>query len=259
MATNGKTTRYRLDERVLELDLAPTLQRARALIMAGVVLVNDTPATKAGSKVALDAVIRLKAGSDDDYASRGAHKLAPALTAFQVDPADCICLDVGASTGGFTDVLLRRGAKRVYAVDVGYGQLAWKLRDDPRVVVLERTNARYLSDADIPERVDLIVVDVSFISVRLLVPVLAEHCRPGGILLLMVKPQFEVRKGQVGEGGVVRDESLRRETIRAVCDAALEVGFELLGERDNDIRGPKGNLETFVHLVRCHDETNSLP
>ena len=259
MASNRKTTRHRLDKRVFDLNMAPTLQRARALILAGVVLVNDTPATKAGTLVESHDEIRLKAGTDDDYVSRGAHKLAPALTAFGVDPAACICLDVGASTGGFTDVLLRCGAKRVYAVDVGYGQLAWRLRNDPRVVVLERTNARYLSDAEIPDPVDLIVVDVSFMSVRLLMSMLAERCRPGGTLLLMVKPQFEVSKGQVGKGGVVRDESLRRETVRAVCDASVKEGFELLGERDNDIRGPKGNLETFVHLVRCHDETNALP
>jgi len=243
-----KGEKQRLDQRMVADGLAPTRQRAQAYILAGAVLVNDTPVTKAGSAIRNDAVVRLRAGTSDDYASRGAHKLKPAMETFAVDPNGLICLDIGASTGGFTDVLLRGSAARVYAVDVGYGQLAWKLRDHPDVVVLERTNARYLTDEHIPEPVDLVVVDVSFISVKLLLPALWDRCANQAAVLLMVKPQFEAGKGRVGKGGVVRDETIRLETIRSVAEAATELGFSVHGQRDNDIRGPKGNLETFLYL-----------
>ena len=227
--------------------LAPSRERAKALILSGVVLVDDTPVTKVGAKVKADSIVRFKSGAGDKrWASRGALKLEPALAHFGLSPADRICLDIGASTGGFTDVLLRRGARRVYAVDVGYGQLAWSLRSDERVVVLERTNARYLSETHVPERCGLAVVDVSFISVRLLLPALISRLAPGAQLLVMVKPQFEVGRGRVGKGGVVRDEGRRQEAIESVCEAAASHELFEQGRRDNDVRGPKGNLETFV-------------
>ncbi len=240
----------RLDQRVHEDGLAPSRARAQALILAGRVLVNDIPVTKAGTKVADDAAVRLKGGGDS-WVSRGALKLLPALDEWGIDPAGRVCLDVGASTGGFTHVLLERGAERVYAVDVGTNQLAWALRSDPRVVSLEKTNARHLTAEQIPEPVSLLVCDVSFISVTLVIPPAAALCTPGADLLVMVKPQFEVGKGRVGRGGVVRDEGLRVETVSAVADRlCAEIGLEERGRRDNDVRGPKGNLETFLWLRR---------
>ena len=244
-------TRIRLDQRLVELGLAPSRERAKALVLAGAVLVGDVPATKAGTQVASDAPIRLRSGAraEADWASRGALKLMPCLEAFGVDPAGCICLDVGASTGGFTDVLLRRGAARVYAVDVGYGQLVWRLRSDPRVVVVDRTNARYIGAQQVPEPVALAVVDVSFISLRLVLPAIVPLCAPGANLLAMVKPQFEVGKGRVGKGGVVRDDALRTEAVDGIALSAQGLGLEVRGRRDNDVRGPQGNLETFLHLA----------
>ncbi len=232
---------------MVEEGLAASRERAKALILSGVVLVNDTPVTKAGTTVAADAEVRLKAGAKDDWASRGAHKLLGALDGFGVDATGRICLDVGASTGGFTDVLLRRGASRVYAVDVGYGQLVWRLQRDERVVVLDRTNARHLTVEHIPEAVSLVVMDASFISVTLILPAVVPLVAPGADLLVMVKPQFEAGRGRVGKGGVVRDDAVRAETIAKVAEAAAGMGLTVLGTRDNDIRGPKGNLETFLH------------
>jgi len=241
--------KIRLDQRVVADGLAPSRERAKALILSGIVLVDDTPVTKAGTPVAPDAAVRLKSGAAPKaWVSRGAHKLLPALETFGVDPTGRVCLDVGASTGGFTDVLLQRGAQRVYAVDVGYGQLAWKVRQDPRVVVLERTNARHLTAEHVPELVSLVVVDVSFISVTLLLEAVVARTAPDADLLVMVKPQFEAGRGNVGKGGVVRDEAVRAQTIERVGDAATALGLTVLGSRDNDIRGPKGNLETFLHL-----------
>jgi len=247
--------KQRLDQRLVADGLAPSRQRAQAFILAGAVLVDDVPSTKAGTMISDAAVVRLRSGMFDDYASRGAHKLKPALESFDVDPTDRICMDVGASTGGFTDVLLRGNAARVYAVDVGYGQLAWKLRDNAKVVVLERTNARYLTEEQIPEPIHLVVVDVSFISVKLLLSTLWDRCADQADVLVMVKPQFEVGKGRVGKGGVVRDESIRLESIQSVADAAIQLGYTVHGQRDNDIRGPKGNLETFLYLCVDKDLT----
>ncbi len=238
----------RLDQRLVALGLAPSRERAKALILAGRVLVNDTPESKAGALVTEEAAVRVRGLPEDDFASRGALKLAPALDAFAVPVEGAVCLDVGASTGGFTDVLLRRGAARVYAIDVGYGQLDWRLRSDPRVVVLDRTNARALSDQEVPERADLAVIDVSFISLTLILGAVAGRVRPGGRVLAMVKPQFEAGKGRVGKGGVVRDEGIRREAIDGVRAVAQGVPLVVRGEVDNAIRGPKGNLECFLDL-----------
>jgi 23S rRNA (cytidine1920-2'-O)/16S rRNA (cytidine1409-2'-O)-methyltransferase len=192
------------------------------------------------------AQVRLR-GETRRFVSRGGEKLAGALADLAIDPAGRRCLDVGASTGGFTDCLLAAGAHGVVAVDVGYGQLAPRLREDPRVVVLERRNARELAASDLPAPVDLVTVDVSFISLRLLLPVLA-RIAPRAELLLLVKPQFEVGRGRVGKGGVVRDDALRARAVRDVREAAEALGFEVLGEAESRLAGPKGNREVFLHL-----------
>jgi 23S rRNA (cytidine1920-2'-O)/16S rRNA (cytidine1409-2'-O)-methyltransferase len=205
------------------------------------------PATKPGARLPVDTTLWLRA-SDHPYVSRGGVKLAAALDALAIDPAGRVVLDVGVSTGGFTDCLLRRGARQVIAVDVGYGQLAWRLRQDPRVVVLERQNIRHLRPDALACRPDLVVIDVSFISLRLVLPPVRELCRPGGLVLALVKPQFEVGKGEVGRGGVVRDVGQRRAATAAVVAAAEALGYALRGQVESPIAGPKGNIETFVCL-----------
>jgi len=212
------------------------------------VLVDDTPVDKPGAQVRAESQVRLR-GEPRRFVSRGGDKLAGALVDLAVDPAGKRCLDVGASTGGFTDCLLAGGARGVVAVDVGYGQLAPRLREDPRVVVLERRNARGLEPADLKEPVELVTVDVSFISVRLLLPVLA-RLAPEADYLVLVKPQFEVGKGRVGKGGVVRDEGLRAQVVAEVREAAEALGLEVLGEAESRLAGPKGNREVFLHLRR---------
>ena len=211
-------------------------------------LVDDTPVDKPGAQVRAESQVRLR-GEPRRFVSRGGEKLAGALADLAVGPAGKRCLDVGASTGGFTDCLLAAGASRVVAVDVGYGQLALRLREDPRVVVLERRNARGLEPADVQGPVDLVTVDVSFISLRLLLPALV-RVAPEADLLLLVKPQFEVGKGRVGKGGVVRDEGLRAQVVREVREAAEALGLEVLGEAESRLAGPKGNREVFLHLRR---------
>jgi len=236
----------RLDERLLREGLAESRTRAQALIRAGQVLVDDTPHDKPGTRVADGARIRLRS-EPKRFVSRGGEKLAGALDDLGVDPGGRDCLDVGASTGGFCDCLLQRGARSVVAVDVGYGQLDARLRDDPRVHVLERTNARHLEPAALPGPVSLVTVDVSFISARLLLPAL-ERCAPAADWLVMVKPQFEVGRERVGKGGVVRDDALRQEAADAVANAAAERGFAEVGRVDSRLAGPKGNREIFLLL-----------
>jgi 23S rRNA (cytidine1920-2'-O)/16S rRNA (cytidine1409-2'-O)-methyltransferase len=216
------------------------------LIRAGQVLVDDTPVDKPGSRVRAGSQVRLRS-EPRRFVSRGGEKLAGALADLAVDPAGRRCLDVGASTGGFTDCLLAAGASHVVAVDVGYGQLAPKLRGDPRVRVLERRNARELEAGDLPEPIDLVTVDVSFISLRLLLPVLVKAA-PNADLLLLVKPQFEVGKDKVGKGGVVRDDALRAQAVRDVRAAAQSLGLDALGEAESRLAGPSGNREVFLHL-----------
>jgi len=210
------------------------------------VLVDDTPLDKPGTRVREDARVRLKGGVRR-FVSRGGEKLAGALADLGIDPGGLVCLDVGASTGGFTDCLLQRGAAHVVALDVGYGQLHQRLRDDERVTVLERTNARHLEAGALPRAVDLVSVDVSFISARLLLPALA-RAAPGADLVVMVKPQFEAGRERVGKGGVVRDDALRAETAQAVADSALALGYESRGRVDSRVAGPKGNREIFLWL-----------
>jgi len=239
--------RQRLDLLLVERGLASSRERAQALILAGDVWVGEVRAAKAGLEVARDAPLRLRA-PEHPWASRGGLKLAGALEALGVPVAGRVALDVGASTGGFTDVLLFSGASRVYAVDVGYGQLDSRLRDDARVVVLDRTNARHLSREHVPEPIDLATIDVSFISLRLVLrPVLA-LLAPGGDVMAMVKPQFEAGRGGA-PGGVVRDEVRRLAIVDGVAAFALTLGLDTLGRSDSPIRGPKGNLETFLWLT----------
>ncbi len=241
----SQAKKRRLDQRMAELGLAPTRARAQALILAGKVRVDGVPVTKAGHPVGPGASIEL-AGPDHPYVSRGALKLKAALDTFAIDPAGLDCLDVGASTGGFTDLLLTRGARRVIALDVGKGQLDWKLRTDPRVIVMEGVNARHLGPEDLPFPVHLAVVDVAFISLKLVVPPLLSHLEAGARLVCLVKPQFEAGRHQVGKGGIVRDEAVRRRVIDRTVAALEALGLELLGVVPSPIHGQKGNLEELA-------------
>jgi len=241
--------RVRIDRLLVERGLAASRERARRLVMTGDVLVADRPITKPGAEVPGDAEVRLRT-ADSPYVSRGGEKLAGALDAFGLEVRDLVAFDVGASTGGFTDCLLQRGARRVIALDVGYGQLAWKLRHDPRVVVIERTNARHLTPAMLPEAPDLAVVDVSFISLATVLPAVAGVLAPRGTIVALVKPQFEVGRGRVGKGGVVRDPAQRAEAVAGVRTAAEQLGLAVRGEAESVLSGPKGNREVFIWLAR---------
>jgi 23S rRNA (cytidine1920-2'-O)/16S rRNA (cytidine1409-2'-O)-methyltransferase len=241
--------RERLDKLLVDRGLAVSRERANALVMSGVVLVNGHAAGKPGSLVDPAAELSLKE-PDHPYVSRGALKLVKGLEAFAIDPAGLTCLDIGASTGGFTDVLLRLGATKVYAIDVGYGQLAWSIRQDPRVVVLERENARTMDLALVPEPCGLAVVDVSFISLTLVLPRIAELLRPpaGKPIIVLVKPQFEVGRDLVSRGGVVRDEALRHSAIEKVRTWAVANGFVAGDHVESPITGPAGNVEYLLLL-----------
>lgn len=247
-ATRG---RERLDKLLVDRGLVQSRERARALIMAGQVVVNDHLADKAGAQVSLDADIRLK-GEDIPYVSRGGLKLARALDEFGIDVTDTVAIDVGASTGGFTDCLLQRGARRVFSVDVGYGQLAWKLRQDTRVVNLEKTNIRHLEPATLAEIPDLAVIDASFISLDKVLPPTLRLLREGGCVVALIKPQFEVGKGEVGKGGVVRDEGKHREVVANIVTLASGLGLEVLGVTESPILGPKGNREFLIYLRKTN-------
>ncbi|GAB3654118.1 TlyA family RNA methyltransferase [Glycomyces tarimensis] len=239
--------RKRLDVELVRRKIARSREHARELIAAGRIHLRGIPATKAATGVTGDDSIRL-VGDLDDYVSRGAHKLIGALDAFGVDPTGMRCLDAGASTGGFTDVLLRRGAAEVRAVDVGYGQLAWKLQTDERVRVHDRTNVRHLTPEQLGGPVDLTVGDLSFISLELVLPALAACTAPSGTMLPMVKPQFEVGKGQVGAGGVVTDPLQRAEAVWKVVRAAGELGWGTTAVVPSPLAGPKGNVEFFCRM-----------
>jgi 23S rRNA (cytidine1920-2'-O)/16S rRNA (cytidine1409-2'-O)-methyltransferase len=241
--------KVRLDKLLVDRGLAPSRERARELILAGQVEVAGIVVDKAGAQLDNAAAVALRA-EDHGYVSRGALKLIGALDAFAVDPRGLVALDIGASTGGFTEVLLERGATRVYAIDVGYNQLAYKLRQDPRVVVLERENVRHLDPARVPEPCGVAVVDVSFISLTLVLPRVAELMRPPGgkPIVCLVKPQFEVGRAEVGKGGVVRDEDARQGSLAKVKDFAAAAGFAVGPAIDAPIRGPAGNLEILLLL-----------
>lgn len=240
--------KVRIDALLVEKGLAESREKAQALILAGLVVVDEHRVGKPGQKVCRESLLRLK-GELNPYVSRGGLKLQAGLDAFGVTVSGRTCVDVGASTGGFTDCLLQRGARRVYAVDVGYGQLAWKLREDARVVSLERQNIRDLMRGSIPDPVELVVADASFISLRLVLPKIAELLEAEGDAVVLVKPQFEVGRGNVGRGGVVRDPALRGEAVTAISTVAQELGFDVLGTVESPVPGAKkGNVEYLLHL-----------
>ena len=239
----------RLDKLVLERGLAPSRERAKALIMAGQVVVGDHLADKAGLLVDITAEIRLK-GEPMPYVIRGGLKLEKGLDFFGIDVVGLLALDVGASTGGFTDCLLQRGARGVIAVDVGYGQLAWKLREDPRVLNLEKTNIRHLEPETLPEVPDLAVIDASFISLDKVLPPTLRLIKDGGTIIALIKPQFEVGRGQVGKGGVVRDEKKHLEVVETIRALAQSLGLLVLGVCESPILGPAGNKEFLISLKK---------
>ena len=239
--------RERLDKLLIERGLVASREEGRGRILAGDVLVNDQPLTKAGTLVDELAAIRIKA-KVAPYASRGGSKLETALQRFGVDPTGKTVLDVGASTGGFTDCLLAHGARQIFAVDVGYGQLDWRLRKDPRVVVFEKTNIRYLELKTLPAPADLATIDVSFISLKLVLPQVKTLLRPSHQIIALIKPQFEVGKGKVGKGGVVRSRAEHERVIADIKDAAEKLGYEVGGVIESPLLGPAGNKEFFIHL-----------
>jgi 23S rRNA (cytidine1920-2'-O)/16S rRNA (cytidine1409-2'-O)-methyltransferase len=244
-----KIAKMRLDRLLTERNLAESRERGQALIIAGQVLVNGQKVDKAGTLVRADADVRIL-GEQMPYVSRGGLKLEKALAEFTIDVKDKTALDAGASTGGFTDCLLQHGAKKVYSVDVGYGQMAWKIRQDPRVVVIERVNLREMDPSLVPERIDIIVIDVSFISLEKVIPSLMRFLRPGGEIVALIKPQFEVGKGQVGKGGIVRDEAARDEAVEGVRRFVQEQGLEVRGIIPSPITGQDGNVEYLMHAIR---------
>jgi 23S rRNA (cytidine1920-2'-O)/16S rRNA (cytidine1409-2'-O)-methyltransferase len=237
----------RLDLLLIEKGLVKSRQRARSLIMAGKVLVNDQTVDKPGFFVSSTDTLGFR-GEDIPYVSRGGLKLEAALNNFKLNASGSVCLDVGASTGGFTDCLLQHGAQRVYAVDVGYGQLAWKIRQDARVIVIERTNIRHMPADAIPEPVDLATIDVSFISLKIVVPAVAHFIKPAAFILALIKPQFEVGKGRVGKGGVVREPELHRRVITELSDFFTTIKLTPEAVYPSPLLGPKGNREFFILL-----------
>lgn len=239
--------KQRLDQLVFERGLTESRERARTSIMSGVVYVNGQKADKPGMAVDPAAEIELR-GDALPFVSRGGYKLDKALKVFPVDPVGKICIDCGASTGGFTDVLLQHGAAKVYSVDVGYGQLAWKLRNDPRVVNLERTNLRYVNREQIPEPLDLAVMDVSFISIRLVLPAVQKLLKPDADYICLIKPQFEAGREEVGKKGVVRDPAVHERVVNGILEFAPTLGFTVMGLDYSPIKGPEGNIEFICHL-----------
>ncbi len=240
--------KQRIDKLLVERGLAESRERAQALILAGEVLVEERRIEKSGERVEVDAVVRLKS-KPMKYVSRGGLKLEAALERFSILVEGCVCLDIGSSTGGFTDCLLQRGAAKVYAVDVGTNQLDWKLRKDPRVVSREQVNARNLNFEIIGEKVDLVVVDVSFISLELVFPALLQFSKSGTQWVVLVKPQFEVGKGRVGKGGIVRDPELQSGAVEKVRQAAENCGLKVEGSVESPIKGMEGNREFFLWLA----------
>ncbi len=244
MASDKK---HRLDLLLVEKGLVAGRQRAQAMIMAGAVLVNDQPVLKAGKLISPEDHIELR-GQEMAFVSRGGLKLDGVLNTLQLDVTHKICLDVGASTGGFTDCLLQRGAKLIYAVDVGYGQLAWKLRQDPRVVVIERTNIRKMTSDALAHPVDLATIDVSFISLKIVVPAVVKYLKKNARILALIKPQFEVGKNQVAKGGVVRDPVLHNQVIEQLTEFFIGIGLQSEAVVPSALLGPKGNREFFIYL-----------
>ena len=240
-------SKIRLDQLVFEKGYAPSREKARALIMSGCVFLDGQRADKPGQQVSPDADPEVRS-HELPFVSRGGYKLDKAIRVFGIDPTDKTCIDCGASTGGFTDVLLQHGAAKVYAVDVGYGQLAWKLREDPRVICLERTNLRYVTEEQIPEKLDLAVCDVSFISLRLVMPAVAKLLKPGAEIMCLIKPQFEAGRELVGKKGVVRDSAVHEQVIRGILDFMPTIGFSVCALDYSPITGPEGNIEFLLYM-----------
>ncbi len=241
--------KVRLDQLVFDLGLTESRERAKTTIMSGLVFVDGQRADKPGMQVSPDVSIEVK-GAALPYVSRGGFKLEKALKAFPVDPTGKVCIDCGASTGGFTDVLLKNGAGKVYSVDVGYGQLAWSLRQNERVINMERTNIRYISSAQIPEPIDIAVMDLSFISVKLVLPAVCPLLRDGGELICLIKPQFEAGREEVGKKGVVRDKNVHLAVIDGILDFAPSVGMTVMGLDYSPIKGPEGNREYLCFMKK---------
>jgi 23S rRNA (cytidine1920-2'-O)/16S rRNA (cytidine1409-2'-O)-methyltransferase len=237
----------RLDKLLVEKGIVQSRDRARALILAGRVTIEDRTIDKPGTQIEMEARLQLR-GEDQPYVSRGGIKLEGALHAFEIDPKGMVVMDVGASTGGFTDCVLQGGARKVYAVDVGYGQLAWKLQKDPRVVNLERRNIRYLKREEVKDEMDLILIDTSFISIEKFLSHLLHFLKKGGSIIGLIKPQFEVGKGEVGKGGVVRESALHQKVIERIEEFSRGLGLSVLGVTESPILGPKGNKEFFIYL-----------
>lgn len=246
------SNKIRLDVAVFEAGYAPSREKAKAIIMAGQVYVNNQKVDKAGTEIKRDDKLEVR-GSTLKYVSRGGLKLEKAMQCFPITLQDKVCMDVGASTGGFTDCMLQNGAKKVYSIDVGYGQLAWKLRTDERVVNLERTNFRYATREQVPDEIDFSSVDVSFISLYHILPVLNSLLADNGEAVCLIKPQFEAGKEKVGKKGVVRDLNVHLEVVKKIISLAVENGFSVLGLQFSPIKGPEGNIEYLIYLKKSDE------
>lgn len=249
------TEKKRLDTLVFERGFAESREKAKTIVMLGNVYVNNQKSDKPGTMLPTDVPIEVR-GQGLKYVSRGGLKLEKAVSLFSLDLADKICMDIGASTGGFTDCMLQNGAQKVYSVDVGYGQLAWKLRTDSRVVNLERTNIRYLTAEQVTEPIDFFSVDVSFISLSLVLPAARAFLSDNAQAVCLIKPQFEAGREKVGKKGVVRDKSVHEEVIEKIRDLALEQGFSILGLTFSPVKGPEGNIEYLIYLEKAENPVN---
>lgn len=247
-----KGNKVRLDVALFERGLAPSREKAKAIIMAGIVYVNNQKSDKAGKEIKEDDIIEVR-GSTLKYVSRGGLKLEKAMQAFPISLKNKVCMDVGASTGGFTDCMLMCGAQKVYSVDVGYGQLAWKLRTDDRVINLERTNFRYVTDEQVPDKIDFSSVDVSFISLKHILPNLKRLLKDDGQAVCLIKPQFEAGKEKVGKKGVVSDLSTHLEVVEKIIELSVENGFSVCGLEFSPVKGPEGNIEYLIYLNKSDD------
>lgn len=245
----------RLDVLLFEKGMVPSRERAKAIIMSGIVYVNNQKADKAGMSIPEDAEIEIR-GKTNSFVSRGGLKIEKALTYFQIDPKDLCVMDIGASTGGFTDCLLTRGARKVYSIDVGYGQLAWKLRQDPRVVCMERTNIRKVTPDMLDDVPEFAVIDVSFISLKLVLPVVAQLLNEHGRIACLIKPQFEAGKGKVGKKGVVREPEIHLDVLNAFVENAHEAGFRVYNLTFSPIKGPEGNIEFLGYIGKDGEDAD---
>ena len=246
--------KVRLDLYLAQKGFTESREKAKALIMSGIVYVNDQKELKAGRDVKVDDIVEVR-GSTLKYVSRGGLKLEKAVQEFPINLTDCTCMDIGASTGGFTDCMLQNGAKKVYSIDVGYGQLAWKLRSDERVVNMERTNFRYVTHEQIPEEIDFASVDVSFISLKIVLPVMYELLKMNGEAVCLIKPQFEAGREKVGKKGVVRDVNVHTEVIENIVSFAASQKFKVSGLSFSPVKGPEGNIEYLVYLKKTNEIT----